>query len=439
MLGDVHPEAERGGHVPHVVAWNLTRRCNLECAHCYITAGPAETAANELTTAECLRIMDEILALNPAPMFILSGGEPLLRDDLETLASHAATRGATVVVGTNGTLLTDERIGKLQDAGVQGVAVSVESLRPEYHDRFRHGHGSLEATLDAVDRLGRHGLDFVIQTTLTRGNRDELRDLVSWAAERGAVAFNAYFLVAAGRGARLTDLAPDEYELSLGELVDLHVEHLGRMMVRAKCAPQFMRLVHQRTPDSPILNYRTRCPCGVQYCRVTPDGKLTACPYLPEPAGDLRTQPFADVWRDSALFAALRDGELGGRCGRCEYRQLCGGCRARAFGETGDFLAEDPSCTYEPDGVREPIAPARPVTYGAAAASTMTWSAEARARMERIPSFVRGVVMQRVEDYARRQGRQEVTADLLTEVRSAMPVDFSKRLPFFLRKDGHAH
>ena len=439
LLGDAHPEAPGGDHVPHVVAWNLTRRCNLECAHCYIAAGPSETAADELTTAECLRIADEILALNPAPMFILSGGEPLLRDDLETIAAHATARGATVVVGTNGTLLTDERITRLRDAGVQGVAVSVESLRPAYHDRFRHGHGSLQATLEAVDRLARHGLDFVIQTTLTRGNRDELRELVTWAAERGAVAFNAYFLVAAGRGARLTDLTPEEYESALTELVDLHVEHLGRMMVRAKCAPQFMRLVHQRTPDSPILNYRTRCPCGVQYCRVTPDGKLTACPYLPEPAGDLRAASFAEVWRDSPLFGALRGGELGGRCGRCEYRALCGGCRARAFGETGDFLAEDPSCTYQPDGSREPIVAARPVTYGAPAASTMTWSDEARARMERIPSFVRGVVMQRVEDYARRQGRPEVTAELLTEVRSAMPVDFSKRLPFFLRQDGNAH
>lgn len=439
LLGDAPPDAAGGDHVPHVVAWNLTRRCNLECAHCYIAAGPAETAAAELTTPECLRIADEILALNPAPMFILSGGEPLLRDDLETIAAHATARGATVVVGTNGTLLTDERITRLRDAGIQGVAVSVESLRPAYHDRFRHAHGSLQATLDAVERLSRRGLDFVIQTTLTRGNRDELGPLVRWAAERGAVAFNAYFLVAAGRGARLTDLTPDEYEHALTELVDLHVEHLGRMMVRAKCAPQFMRLVHQRTPDSPILNYRTRCPCGVQYCRVTPDGKLTACPYLPEPAGDLRAASFAEVWRESPLFGALRDGALGGRCGRCEYRNLCGGCRARAFGETGDYLAEDPSCTYQPDGVREPIAPARDVTYGAPAAATMTWSAEARARMERIPSFVRGVVMQRVEDYARRQGRHEVTAELLTEVRSAMPVDFSKRLPFFLRQDGNAH
>ena len=436
VLGEPRADAATDGdHVPHVVAWNLTRRCNLECAHCYIAAGPAESAADELSTAEVLRIADEILALNPAPLFILSGGEPLLRDDLETLAAHATQRGATVVVGTNGTLLTDERIDRLKAAGVTGVAVSVESLRPAYHDRFRRGHGSLDATLAAVERLGRLKLDFVVQTTLTRGNRAELRELVAWAAERGAVAFNAYFLVAAGRGARLTDLTPPEYEDALTELVDLHVEHLGRLMVRAKCAPQFMRLVHQRTLDSPILNYRTRCPCGAQYCRVTPDGKLTACPYLPEPAGDLRAQSFADVWHNAPLFASLRGGTLGGKCGRCEYRQLCGGCRARAFGTAGDYLAEDPSCTYEPDGEREPIGAVRAVTYGAPAEATMAWSDEAWARVARIPSFVRGVVMQRVEEYARREGHREVTAELLAEVRSAMPVDFSKRLPFFLRHE----
>jgi AdoMet-dependent heme synthase len=435
LLGEAQPEAAAGDHVPHVVAWNLTRRCNLECAHCYIAAGPTETADDELTPAECVRIADEILAVNPAPMFILSGGEPLLRDDLDDLARHATRRGATVVVGTNGTLLTDERITRLQDAGVQGVAVSVESLRPAYHDRFRHGHGSLRATLDAVDRLARRGLDFVIQTTLTRGNRDELSELVAWAAARGAVAFNAYFLVAAGRGARLTDLTPDEYERALCELVDLHASYLGRMLVRAKCAPHFMRLVHQRTPDSPVLHYRTRCPCGVQYCRVTPDGKLTACPYLPEPAGDLRTTGFADVWNGAPLFQSLRGGTLGGRCGRCEYRGLCGGCRARAFGATGDYLAEDPSCVYEPDGTRDAIQPARAVTYGAAAVASLTWDPEARHRMERIPSFVRGVVMRRVEDYARRSGQVLVTADLLAEVRRSMPVDFSARAPFFLRDD----
>jgi AdoMet-dependent heme synthase len=424
--------------VPHVVAWNLTRRCNLECAHCYISAGPSESADGELSTAECLRIADEILELNPAPLFILSGGEPLLRDDLTTIAAHAARRGATVVVGTNGTLLTDDRIAALKDAGVTGVAVSVDSLEPRRHDNFRHGRGAFAATAAAVERLRTHRLDFIIQTTVTKGNRGELGRVVDWAAEQGAVSFNAYFLVATGRGAHLSDLSPAEYERVLAELVEHHRRHLGRMMVRAKCAPHFMRLVHQLAPDSPVLNYETRCPCGTQYCRITPDGKLTPCPYIPTAAGDLRCESFADVWRDSPLFAELRGRALGGRCGRCEYRAVCGGCRARALALTGDHLAEDPSCTYEPSGELPLVERLRPATYGAPARPALRWSPEAETRLQRIPSFVRGVVVQRLEQFARERGHDEITIELMAEVRRAMPVDFSKRLPFFLR-DADAH
>jgi radical SAM protein with 4Fe4S-binding SPASM domain len=431
VLGDApYAPGVPGDHVPHVVAWNLTRRCNLECAHCYISAGPNETATDELTTAECLRIAGEILEVNPAPLFILSGGEPLLRNDLTVIAGYASSRGATVVVGTNGTLLTDERISALQNAGVTGVAVSVDSLDPRRHDNFRHGRGAFDATAAAVERLRAHRLDFIVQATVHKGNQQELARLVEWAAERGAVSFNCYFLVATGRGSRLSDLDADEYEAVLAELVEFHTRYLGRMMVRAKCAPHFMRLLVNSTPDSPVLNYQTRCPCGVQYCRITPDGKLTPCPYLPTAAGDLRQQRFADVWRDAPLFQTLRGGELGGKCGRCEYRTLCGGCRARAYALTGDYLAEDPCCTYEPTGAPV-IERVRDVTYGMAVAPGLAWSPEAAARLQRIPTFVRGVVTKRVEDYARRRGAAEVTPELMREVRTSMPVDFSRRLPFF--------
>jgi radical SAM protein with 4Fe4S-binding SPASM domain len=423
--------------VPHVVAWNLTRRCNLECAHCYISAGPHESATSELATAECRRIVDELLAVNPAPMLILSGGEPLLREDLTEIASYAAGKGATVVVGTNGTLLTDERIAALKDAGVRGVAVSIDSLRPTYHDNFRHGKGSLADTTAALGRLRAQRLDFIIQTTATKGNRAELERLAAWSADQGAVAFNCYFLVATGRGAGLSDLAPAEYEAVLGDLATWQREYRGTMMVRAKCAPHYMRLVHALDPGSPILNYETRCPCGTQYCRITPDGKLTPCPYLPEVAGDLRLQSFGEIWRSAPLFRTLREGTLGGKCGRCEYRVLCGGCRARAFALEGDVLAADPSCVYEPapltpgcqPGVIERV---RDALYGQDFQPALVWADAARARLERIPSFVRGVVAKRVEDWARSRGLSEVTPELLTEIRSAMPIDFSKRKPFFV-------
>jgi radical SAM protein with 4Fe4S-binding SPASM domain len=429
------PAKVAGDHIPHVVAWNLTRRCNLECAHCYIAAGPSESAQNELTTTECLRIAAEILEINPAPMFILSGGEPLLRDDLDTIVRFASSRGATVVVGTNGTLLTDERIAQLKDAGVTGVAVSVDSLDERRHDNFRHGQGSLAATTAALARLREHQLDFIIQTTANRGNRAEIASLVAWAAEQEAVAFNLYFLVATGRGARLTDLDPAGYDALLADLVRYQRQYLGRMMVRSKCAPHFMRHLHASAPDSPVLNYETRCPCGVQYCRITPDGKLTPCPYMPTAAGDLRTSSFASVWYDSPLFQELRTGTLGGKCGRCEYRKLCGGCRARALALEGDHMAADPSCTYEPSGTLPVIERARPVTYGMRIEAELRWTPEARARIDRIPSFVRGVVVKRLEDYARERGIPEVTTELMQEVRRAMPIDFSKRTPFFLRND----
>jgi len=423
-------------YVPHVVAWNLTRRCNLECAHCYIAAGPRESAATELDTDACLAIVDQLLRVNPAPLLILSGGEPLLRRDLTEIAQYASSNGATVVVGTNGTLLTDERIAALKQAGVRGVAVSVDSLRPSYHDNFRHGRGALADVQAALGRLRAARLDFIVQTAVTKGNRAELDRLVAWSADEGAVSFNCYFLVTTGRGASLSDLAPADYEAVLADLALWERAYRGRMLVRAKCAPHFMRHVYQTDLGSPVLHYQTRCPCGTQYCRITPDGKLTPCPYLPEVAGDLRTQSFADIWRSAPLFRRLREGELGGKCGACEYRVLCGGCRARAFALEGDVLAADPSCVYEPTGDTALLEPAREIAYGDDFTPALVWADAARQRMERIPSFVRGVVMQRVEEWARRQGRREVTPELLAEVRSAMPIDFSKRKPFFVSDNG---
>ena len=416
--------------IPHVVAWNLTRRCNLACAHCYISAGAWHTDADELTTAECLRISDEILELSPAPMFVLSGGEPLVRADLERISRHAAEGGATVVVGTNGIGLTAERIGSLKDAGVRGVAVSVDSLRSEYHDRFRHGQAALEDTLAAVERLRDARLDFVLQTTLTRGNRDEVERLADFAAASGAVCFNLYFVVPTGRAERMRGLRPDENETVLAELTDLQRRYRGVLMIRSKCQPQIMRHVFEADPESPLLNYATRCPCGVQYCRITPDGKLTPCPYTPVVAGDLRVASFGEVWRRSAVFEEMRAGELQGKCGRCEYRLICGGCRARAYAETGDLMGPDESCSYEPQG-SEPILP-RAVTYGSSAQPKLEWSREATARLSRIPSFVRGVVADRLEAYARRNGEAVVTPELMDRVRRELPVDFSKRMPFFL-------
>ena len=288
---------------------------------------------------------------------------------------------------------------------------------------------------DGARRLREAGLDFIIQTTLTSFNRDEIADLVAWSVEQGAVSFNLYFLVQTGRGSGMQGLSPEENDTVLRELVRLQKEYRGRMLVRSKCQPQLMRHVHELDPQSPLMSYSTRCPCGIQYCRITPDGKLTPCPYLPAEAGDLRKQSFAEIWNDSELFRQLRSGGLGGKCGDCEYRRVCGGCRARAYADSGgDVMAPDESCSYEPSA-DTPIVVIPQITYGGAPAELeLEWTPEAEARMARIPSFVRNVVMQRVEDFARREGHSRITPEVLDNVRKGMPVDFSKKLPFFLRK-----
>ena len=425
-------------YVPHIVAWNLTKRCNLACAHCYISAGSWQATSDELPAEECLRILDEVLDVNPNPMLILTGGEPLLRDDLEVLVERASSRGATVVVGTNGTRLTDERIGTLMAAGLKGVAVSVDSLNADYHDRFRHGAGALSDTLAAIDRCHASKLDFVIQTTVTTGNRHELAALVEWAAQAGAVSFNLYFLVPTGRADRMRGLSPDENEDVLAELAALEGEYRGRMMIRSKCQPQIMRHMLQGDPESPLLNYQTRCPCGVHYVRITPEGKVTPCPYLPKVAGDLMESSFREIWETSPVLLELREGELGGRCGKCEYRKVCGGCRARAYAETGDLMGPDDSCAYDPPGDIEVIEPGGRIFYGQSAETVLSWSPDARERLSAIPSFVRGVVTTRIEKFAREKGYEHIDAEVMAEVRRSMPVDFSKKLPFFLQNSGRA-
>ena len=181
--------------------------------------------------------------------------------------------------------------------------MSVDSLDAETHDHFRGGAHALERTKEALARLREHRLDFVVQTTATPRNAAEIPALLDWAAAEGAVCFNLYFLVPTGRGVDLMDLAPQRIETLLAELAAAESRYRGTMMVRAKCAPHFMRHVHQADPDSPVLSYRTRCPCGIDYCRITPDGKLTPCPYMPTEAGDLRR---AVVRRDLVGLARVR-------------------------------------------------------------------------------------------------------------------------------------
>jgi radical SAM protein with 4Fe4S-binding SPASM domain len=366
-------------------------------------------AENELSTDECLALIDEMNALG-TEMLILTGGEPLLRKDIYDLARHASDLGIWVVMGTNGVLITDEVVAKMIECGVQGVAISIDSLDPAKHDQFRGGPDAWEHSVRALDICRANGLQVLVQTTVMDMNYDEIQELLAFAREKGAWSFNLYFLVQTGRGQQLNDLSPERTEAMLSNLVDWQ-DRYRPMLVRSKCAPQFKQIAYERGVGGLESG---GCMAGTQYCRITPQGDVTPCPYMTVVAGNVREQSFGEIWRTASVLQELRDPEkLLGRCGRCEFKELCGGCRCRAHAAYGDYLQEDPACRHQPTG--------RPVTL-----EGTRWSAEARARLERIPIvFIRAKVEQGLEAYAQRQGIDVITPEVMQD---ALPGEGRSRM-----------
>jgi len=393
---------------PFLVALNLTRRCNLTCAHCYLDAGVRRDGApDELKTEEVIGLLDEIAELSDETMVVLTGGEPLLRPDFLDLARHATGLGLMAVVGTNGMLLSEARVNALLQAGVQAVGISLDSLDPAYHDGFRGRAGAWERTMEGIDACRRAGLMFQLHFSVTDDNADELDAMISFARDAGAAVLNIFFLVCTGRGETVTNVSRDTYERVLARLAEAAREE-SELLIRARCAPHFKRMALEMDPPLPVTlaqGYEAGgCLAGTRYCRVTPEGELTPCPYMELSVGSLRESGFAELWRDAPVFAQLRAPKLEGRCGACEYAKLCGGCRARPLARDGNMMGEDFLCGHQPGGgaTIEPLL----VPNG-----SIPWSAEAAVRLERVPSFVRRFVRRRAEDHAREIGASEVTAE----------------------------
>jgi radical SAM protein with 4Fe4S-binding SPASM domain len=427
----------------YVISWNITRRCNERCEHCYIEAGAItrEDAEGELSTEECLDVVDQLALANPEALLILTGGEPLLRKDVFQIARRAADRGLWPVVGTNGVLIDDRVTERMIAAGVRGVSLSLDALEPAVHDRFRGVKGAWQNTVDGSRILSRHGLPFIVQTTVGDHNAHELEAIARLAYELGARVFNVYFLVPTGRGAYVSDIPPQRYEELMQRLIPLQREHAGKMLVNSKCAPHYQRVLYEHDPESPFLKTFASgaggCPAGTHYAGIRPDGQVTPCPYLPVYAGNLREQSFKEIWDGSELFRQIRArNQLGGRCGSCEFTGVCGGCRARAYGATGDFMAEDPWCVYEPGRFGgKPIRFDDKTTYGSQASATeLGWDADAEERLRGVPAFVRPMVRKRVESYAREHGHTRVTAALMAEVRSQVAEGRIGQAPSFVRR-----
>lgn len=346
-----------------LIFWELTARCNLHCRHCRAEA--QETfSEGELTTDEIRRVARDIRR-DADPIVVLTGGEPLMRPDLFTIAETCTGLFTRVALATNGTLIDDAMARRILNAGIQRVSISIDGANPETHDCFRGLPGSHRDAIRGLDALLRAGVSTQINMTLTRHNEHELPGLLDFAMDRGVHAFHVFMLVPVGCGAEISDdsrLAPDRFEENLRWLAEKTIALRERIQIKATCAPQYHRIVRELArsqglelpggPGNHGMHAFTRgCLAGSGVCFISRIGDVQPCGYLPIKVGNVRRQSLSSIWNESGIFAALRDpAQLKGKCGACEYRKLCQGCRARAFAATGDFLDEEPDCPYIPKG-----------------------------------------------------------------------------------------
>ncbi len=352
---------------PFLVIWETTQACDLTCTHCRASAQPNRDPG-ELTTVEGERLLDAVAAMG-TPVFILSGGDPVKRPDLLTLVRHGKSLGlrmGTIPAATPA--LTEDLIRELKAAGLDQMALSVDFPRPDLHDAFRGVPGAFARTMRAAEWAHAHELPLQINSTLCGASIPYIAEMVELVERLGIVFWEVFFLVPVGRGEDLGGLTPQQCEDLFATLYD--VQKRARFVVKVTEGQHYRRYVAQRegrgpgaasAPAMPQMLRRSEGPghtvglaprgvnAGNGFAFVSHTGEVFPSGFLPLAAGNIRQQPFAEIYRDSALFRALRDLDaLQGRCGRCEYRRICGGSRSRAYALTGSYLATDPWCGYQP-------------------------------------------------------------------------------------------
>lgn len=345
-----------GVPTPRLIAWETTRNCNLSCVHCRAsaTSGPY---SGELDTQAAFTLMDQIAEV-AKPIIILTGGEPLLRKDIFEIAAYGNSKGLRMVMSPNGTLVTPEIAEKMAQAGIQRLSVSLDGADAESHDRFRGVEGAFDGAVQGIQHARAAGIDFQINTTITKANLDQIPKILELAESLGAVAHHIFLLVPTGRGKYIVDQAIDarEYESTLNWFYDQRER--TSLQLKATCAPHYYRILRQRakaegksvTFETHGLDAVTRgCLAGTGFCFISHRGIVQPCGFLDLKCGDVTRQTFGEIWNKSEHFQSLRDfGKLKDKCGCCEYRRVCGGCRARAYEATGDYLTAEPLCEYQP-------------------------------------------------------------------------------------------
>lgn len=416
-------------HNLKLISWNITRRCNLHCRHCYLPAAYKDentsgtNTSPELSTQEALQVIDQIAIVNPEVLLILSGGEPILRKDIYELAEYASGKGMMVVLGSNGLLINNEVALKLRQKGVSGVSISLDSINPEIHDSIRSLEGAWESAVEAISICQGNGLAVQVNTVVTKNNYDEIPKLVQYSKTLGVKVFSPFFLICTGRGEEVTDITPEQYEQILSFIVESRGRYNG-MMIRTRCAPTFRRILYQSNSQSPLLKMDTgRCMAGIDYCRITPEGDVTPCPYMQLSVGNIKVENFKDLWENSREFNSLRNPSLKGKCKLCEYRLICGGCRARAFASYKDYMEEDPWCIYTPKGegtINPPVFSTDSSKSNSSAMCKPLWTEGAEERLKRVPFFVRSMVRGAVERYAIENRYNEITPKIMEEARDKL-------------------
>jgi len=344
-----------------IVAWEVTRSCNLNCVHCRASS-QSDPYPQELDTIEAKKVLDQIREVGQ-PIIILTGGEPLLRKDIFTLADYGTKKGLRMVMGTNGTLITPDITKKIQDSGIKRVSISLDGSTRERHDAFRQVDGAFDRAIKGIAYLKERGIEFQINTTITKYNLFELEEIFELVVRLGAIAHHIFLLVPTGRAQDMVrqELNAKEYEDTLHWFYQQHDK--ATIQLKATCAPQYYRIMRQEAHrkgkkvnrETYGLDAVTRgCLAGTAYCFISHEGIIQPCGYLEVNSGNLKESTFSDIWMNSSVFGDLRDfSQYKGKCGRCEYITVCGGCRARAYALSGDYLSEEPLCAYEPVGSKQ--------------------------------------------------------------------------------------
>ena len=331
-------------------AWEVTSACNLNCIHCHAAGG--KPSKDELTTYEAKKLIDELAKIDEFKMLVYTGGEPLLRADIFELLNHSKAAGLTNVIATNGTLITEEVAFKLKEAGVVGVAISLDSVIPDIHNKIRANPKAFNLALRGIKAVKAAGILLQINTTAMEYNYESLNELVDFSDRLGSGIMLMYQLVPVGRGNAIepATLKKNKNEKLLRFLAQK--QKSISTIIEPVAGPQYWPyLMKKRGYQDGIWKKLAEklfhgCTAGRGFVYIKSNGDVWPCPFIEISAGNVKDRPFDIIWKDSEIFLKLRDREntLKGRCGRCEFRKICGGCRGRALAYNNDYLAEDPSC-----------------------------------------------------------------------------------------------